>query len=106
MAGIDSLAVWVGNVHAGLLKREHRHEYVFAYAPDAPRSTQVSLTMPVRLASWQSTVLHPIFQMNLPEGALLEAIRRMISKAGAVSRTYWAPCPPFGHLRHPTEGDA
>lgn len=45
-------------------------------APDA----QVSLTMPVRLESWVSRDLHPVFQMNLPEGALLDAIRRAISK--------------------------
>jgi len=36
--------------------------------------------MPVRLESWSSRDLHPIFQMNLPEGALLEAIRRAIAK--------------------------
>jgi serine/threonine-protein kinase HipA len=36
--------------------------------------------MPVRLESWLSRDLHPIFQMNLPEGALLEAIRRAIAK--------------------------
>lgn len=31
-----------------------RREYVFASAPDAPGSAQVSLTMPVRLGSWVS----------------------------------------------------
>ncbi len=36
--------------------------------------------MPVRLQSWASDELHPIFQMNLPEGALLETIRRAIAK--------------------------
>jgi serine/threonine-protein kinase HipA len=36
--------------------------------------------MPVRLESWLSRDLHPVFQMNLPEGALLEAIRRAIAK--------------------------
>ncbi len=36
--------------------------------------------MPVRLESWLSRDLYPIFQMNLPEGALLEAIRRAIAK--------------------------
>ena len=80
MAGIDSLAVWAGGVHAGLLARERRYEHVFAYRADAPEAAHVSLTMPVRLASWQSQDLHPIFQMNLPEGALLEAIRRAIAK--------------------------
>lgn len=40
----------------------------------------VSLTMPVRLESWVSRDFHPIFQMNLPEEALLDAIRRAITK--------------------------
>jgi len=62
------------------LVRERRYEHVFAYGLDAPGNVQVSLTMPVRLASWQSRDLHPIFQMNLPEGALLEAIRKAIAK--------------------------
>ena len=53
---------------------------MFAYAPNAKKDAQVSLTMPVRLKSWVSRDLHPIFQMNLPEGALLEAIRRAIAK--------------------------
>lgn len=76
------LAVWAADLRAGLLdKTPDQHRYVFAYdqaarSPDA----QVSLTMPVRLESWLSRDLHPIFQMNLPEGALLEAIRRTIAK--------------------------
>ncbi len=80
MPGISSLAVWAAEKRAGLLAREQRQEYVFAYSPDADTGTQVSLTMPVRLESWVSRELHPIFQMNLPEGALLEAIRRAIAK--------------------------
>jgi serine/threonine-protein kinase HipA len=81
MPEISSLAVWVSDRQAGLLARdEMRPEYVFAYAQDAGGDAQVSLTMPVRLASWTSRELHPIFQMNLPEGALLEAIRRAIAK--------------------------
>lgn len=77
-----TLAVWAAECRAGLLDRTpDQQRYVFAYdhaakSPDA----QVSLTMPVRLESWQSRDLHPIFQMNLPEGALLEAIRRAIAK--------------------------
>lgn len=74
------LAVWAGGSRSGLLARERRQEYVFAYTPDAAADAQVSLTMPVRLESWLSRDLHPIFQMNLPEGALLEAIRRAIAK--------------------------
>jgi serine/threonine-protein kinase HipA len=36
--------------------------------------------MPLRLESWASRDIHPVFQMNMPEGALLDAIRRAISK--------------------------
>jgi serine/threonine-protein kinase HipA len=80
MPDISSLAVWVADKQSGLLARELRKEYVFAYVQDAEALNQVSLTMPVRLASWMSRELHPVFQMNLPEGALLEAIRRSIAK--------------------------
>ena len=80
MSGVSTLAVWTGGKRSGLLARERPQEYVFAYSPDTETDAQVSLTMPVRLESWVSRDLHPIFQMNLPEGALLEAIRRAIAK--------------------------
>ncbi|MDI6726422.1 MAG: type II toxin-antitoxin system HipA family toxin [Smithellaceae bacterium] len=80
MAGVSSLAVWAAKRRAGLLERQPGHKYVFAYDLGADAGTQVSLTMPVRLESWGSRELHPIFQMNIPEGALLEAIRRAIAK--------------------------
>jgi len=78
----DPLVVWSGDHRAGLLARSlDRHQYVFAYDPAASNpDAQVSLTMPVRLESWVSRDLHPVFQINLPEGALLEAIRRAIAK--------------------------
>lgn len=75
-----SLCVWAGSARSGTLARERRLEYVFAYLPDAVPASQVSLTMPVGLRSWNSRDLHPVFQMNLPEGALLEVIRRAIAK--------------------------
>ena len=53
---------------------------LFAIHPDTPSSLTVSLTMPVRLQSWTDRALHPIFQMNLPEGAMLIAIRQAIAK--------------------------
>jgi serine/threonine-protein kinase HipA len=80
MAGVTSLAVWAATLRAGLLGRQPGRKYVFTYDPNAGAVAQVSLTMPVRLESWGSRDLHPIFQMNLPEGALLEAIRRVIAK--------------------------
>lgn len=81
MTGMSSLlAVWAAGQRAGLLARESGGKYVFSYDPNAGPGVQVSLTMPIRLESWGSRDLHPIFQMNLPEGALLETIRRTIAK--------------------------
>lgn len=79
---MTTLAVWAADQRAGLLGRTtDQRQYVFAYDPAAESpAAQVSLTMPVRLESWLSRDLHPIFQMNLPEGALLEAIRRAMAK--------------------------
>lgn len=79
---MSTLAVWAADQRAGLLGRSTDwRRYVFVYDPAAvPPDAQVSLTMPVRLESWLSRDLHPIFQMNLPEGALLDAIRRAIAK--------------------------
>jgi serine/threonine-protein kinase HipA len=78
MPEIRSLAVWVGPRKVGTLERIE--EYVFSYHHDASPSDAVSLTMPVRLKSWESRDLHPVFQMNLPEGALLIAVRNAIAK--------------------------
>lgn len=80
MADYSSLSVWTCGVRAGLLAREGRFHHVFGYSTDILDDAVVSLTMPVRLESWVSRDLHPVFQMNLPEGSLLEVIRRAIAK--------------------------
>jgi serine/threonine-protein kinase HipA len=80
MADVSQLMVWTNEQVSGILAREARHKNVFAYSPGVSDGAAVSLTMPVRLESWVSSELHPVFQMNLPEGALLETIRRAISK--------------------------
>jgi serine/threonine-protein kinase HipA len=79
---MSALVVWAANQRAGLLDRSaDQSRYVFTCDPAAETpDAQVSLTMPIRLESWLSRDLHPIFQMNLPEGALLDAIRRAIAK--------------------------
>lgn len=79
-AGAETLVVRAAGSRAGLLGREDRLRHVFSYDPSMPDAVQVSLTMPVRLESWVSRELHPVFQMNLPEGTLLEAIRRAVAK--------------------------
>lgn len=80
IAGTEKLSVWADEKPAGLLARVSGHKYVFCYDQAAVADSKVSLTMPIRLESWNSSDLHPIFQMNLPEGALLETIRRAVSK--------------------------
>lgn len=80
MTESSALAVWSGAEKAGLLACEKGQRYVFGYDRDASGESQVSLTMPVRLESWTSRNLHPVFQMNLPEGAQLELIRRALAK--------------------------
>lgn len=79
---MSALVVWAADHQAGLLDRSgDQSRYVFTCDPAAETpGAQVSLTMPVRLESWLSRDLHPIFQMNLPEGALLDAVRRAIAK--------------------------
>ncbi|MDP2158008.1 MAG: type II toxin-antitoxin system HipA family toxin [Nitrospirota bacterium] len=79
-ASAETLVVWVAGRLTGLLARENGPRHVFSYDPTTQGSDQVSLTMPVRLESWVNRDLHPVFQMNLPEGALLEAIRRTVAK--------------------------
>ena len=61
---------------ARLTADNNRH--TISYHPDADEA--LSLTMPLRNESYSHNGLHPIFQMNLPEGALREAIERATAK--------------------------
>ena len=73
----NNLKVFINTHESGRLDFESG-QYVFNYHDDAKEV--VSLTMPVRSESWTSIELHPIFQMNMPEGALREAIKNAFSK--------------------------
>lgn len=55
--------------------------YDFTYDLGAGPDAAVSLTMPVRSKSYSRESLHPVFQMNLPEGFLLERLRQQLSKS-------------------------
>lgn len=68
---------------SGLLASE-AGQYLFGYAPDAGRAADISLTMPHRAEQYQSRDLHPIFQMNLPEGYVLEHLRNRVAKTTPV----------------------
>lgn len=58
-------------------------QYLFTYEADARPAAEVSLLMPVRAQQYAHRELHPIFQMNLPEGYVLEQLRQRFAKATA-----------------------
>ncbi len=70
------MQVYVNHAETGTLSKEEK--FIFNY--DAKAQDIVSLTMPIRSESWSSQELHPIFQMNMPEGALREAIKNHFAK--------------------------
>ncbi|POA53582.1 MULTISPECIES: type II toxin-antitoxin system HipA family toxin [unclassified Pseudomonas] len=55
-------------------------DYLFRYHEDAVAQAAISLLMPVRLEEYRYRELHPIFQMNLPEGYVLEQLRNRLAK--------------------------
>lgn len=87
MRAVDSsLDVFVASRRAGALYRSDVEEdtFLFSYAGGTPDRDAVSLTMPVVRDPYdvQGTV-HPVFEMNLPEGALREKLRLLFAKAVA-----------------------
>lgn len=76
------IKIWSDGAEAGLLDRYGERGSAFAYLPDRPDAHSVSVTMPVRLPSWNMTLgLPPVFEMNLPEGFLRERLRLAFAKA-------------------------
>src|SRR5271166_2291409 len=76
------IKVWTDTAEAGLLDRQRDRGSAFGYLPEAVPQRAVSVTMPVRLPSWDVPFgLAPIFEMNLPEGALRERLRLAFAKA-------------------------
>jgi serine/threonine-protein kinase HipA len=56
--------------------------FLFGYLKETLAEDAVSLTMPVVADQYDSMgTVHPIFEMNLPEGALLERLRLTFAKA-------------------------
>ena len=76
------IRVWTDAADAGLLDRLGPRGSAFLYLPGASPARGVSVTMPVRLSSWDLPYgLPPIFDMNLPEGVLRERLRLAFAKA-------------------------
>jgi HipA-like protein len=66
----------VEDFHWCFLWYEQASFSVFAYLANAASDDFVSLTMPVRTESYVwDDVLHPVFQMNLPEDYLLQVLQ-------------------------------
>lgn len=76
------LGVWTDRQLAGHLDRHGSRGTTFVYAPKTAAARAVSITMPVRTASWDTEHgLAPIFDMNLPEGTLRAHLVRSFAKA-------------------------
>lgn len=55
-------------------------DYLFRYHEEAHPQAAISLLMPVRTDEYRHRELHPIFQMNLPEGYVLEQLHNRLAK--------------------------
>lgn len=76
------IRVWTDHRSAGMLDRNGQRGSAFVYQPGSAPERAVSVTMPVRLESWNTPLgVAPIFEMNLPEGALRERLRLAFAKA-------------------------
>jgi len=70
------LNVHVLATHVAVLEQIGDFRSVMSYLPDVVAENLVSLTMPIRTESYAwDDQLHPIFQMNLPEGYLLQVLQ-------------------------------
>jgi serine/threonine-protein kinase HipA len=78
------LKVYAGTQLAGSLFKPESdsQKFHFAYSELCPPESAVSLTMPVVNEHYASDykALHPVFDMNLPEGALHDRLRQAFSK--------------------------
>ena len=68
-------------VHDRLVAHLHSpdgFQHELSYEPDVAPADFISLTMPVREPSWNWPALHPFFQVSLPEGFLLSALKEQL----------------------------
>src|SRR5580692_5102811 len=70
------LSVYVLGQEVAVLEQVGDFKSVLTYRHETAPDHLVSLTMPVRTESWvRDDQLHPVFQMNLPEGYLLQILQ-------------------------------
>lgn len=75
---VKSLSVDTPQGHAGRLDKEAR--FVFNYET-GDRAAEASLALPIRAQSYSNGDLFSVFQMNKPEGYLLDYIKNRFSKS-------------------------
>ncbi len=75
----QSMGISTPQGDSGTLSFEDR-AYLFGYHSKATEHTALSLAMPVRAKQYESAVLHPVLQMNMPEGFMLEELRNRLAK--------------------------
>jgi len=84
---IKSLQVFSGGLPAGELYKDS--QFHFHYAPSASDDVAVSLTMPVRRDEFRRSTLHPVFEMNLPEGYLRQRIIERFRKHATIDDMFF-----------------
>jgi serine/threonine-protein kinase HipA len=80
MKPLDRVRIVTPEGESGELSSTQDGDYLFRYGLDSPVQSQVSLTMPLRDTAFTARSLHPLFQMNLPEGYVLERLRNRLAK--------------------------
>jgi serine/threonine-protein kinase HipA len=81
------LRIWTDEFPSGALDRarsdrDETRSRGTTFAYESTTAMERAVTMPVRLASWDTPYgVAPIFEMNLPEGALRERLRLAFAKA-------------------------
>ena len=80
MQRIARLYVHVPEHCAGILEHAGQHVFSYDHAVLKIPDTAISLTMPVRLPSYQSTPMLPALQTFMPEGFIADRIRERFGK--------------------------
>lgn len=108
-----AVSVFVAGQHCGAISRSDLEEdtFLFSYDSDCLDEQGVSLTMPVIPDQYDSMgFIHPVFEMNLPEGQLRQRLELMFSKVvrdfDALSLLEIVGRSQIGRLRYTTEGMA
>jgi len=80
VSALDRVQVLTDQGACGELSQDDDRDYLFRYGIGMPVTAQISLTMAVRDMPFLHRTLHPVFQMNLPEGYVLEQLRHRLAK--------------------------